>query len=209
MPANEEIYRPFDFRFIFAQPAWEASAEGAERTSVPAGWTETDPERTEKLSRWTDRWLADRYQVFAIRSPGYIRRMDRELASENGQWTFLYKENRLCGIICEWGRKTREQRLCYAENSRQTGERPAIMGRGKLQVCFFACFAERLGRPAIRWVLNYALTFRTATAAATTATMIMAKPITLALSPVLGMDTVGSRMMGVLLAFQVAESLWL
>ena len=65
------------------------------------------------------------------------------------------------------------------------------------------------GRPAIRWVLNYALTFRTATAAATTATMIMAKPITLALSPVLGMDTVGSRMMGVLLAFQVAESLWL
>ena len=65
------------------------------------------------------------------------------------------------------------------------------------------------GRPAIRWVLNYALTFRTATAAATTATMIMAKPITLALSPVLGMDTVWSRMMGVLLAFQVMESLWL
>ena len=129
MPAIEEIYRPFDFRFIFAQPAWEAWAEGAERILVPAGWTETDPERTEKLSQWTDRWLADRYQVFAIRSPGYIRRMDRELASENGQWTFLYKENRLCGIICEWGRKTREQRLCYAENSRQTGERPVIMGR--------------------------------------------------------------------------------
>ena len=63
----------------------------------------------------------------------------------------------------------------------------------------------RLPRPA-HGCINYALTFRTATAAATTATMIMAKPITLALSPVLGMDTVGSRMMGVLLAFQVMES---
>ena len=62
------------------------------------------------------------------------------------------------------------------------------------------------GRPALRWVLNYALTFRTATAAATTATMIMAKPITLALSPVLGMDTVGSTMMGWLVAVQVVSS---
>ena len=93
-----------------------------------------------------------------------------------------------------------------------------MRGNGKLQVCFFACFAERPGPPRIKMGVKLRVDLPYGHGSGNhgnhdhgeaTATMIMAKPITLALSPVLGMDTVGSRMMGVLLAFQVTESLLL
>lgn len=129
MPASEKIYYPFDFRFIFSQPIWTAEHSLYREISRPAGWLQDDEKEAEAIGRWMNRWLESRYQVYAVRTPSYIKRLDEEVASEKGLWTFLYEGNQMAGILCEWGLKEREQRLCYGEDLHKIKERPAIMGR--------------------------------------------------------------------------------
>lgn len=130
MPASEKIYYPFDFRFIFNQPLWKTEESSYREIRMAAGWMETGKDNVHEMADWMKSWLEKRYQVYTVRSEDYVKRLDKELASENGEWTFLYKGDKMTGIRCEWGLGEREQRLLYMDGINSSVKtRPAIMGR--------------------------------------------------------------------------------
>lgn len=168
MPADEAIYRPFGFTYIFRQPQWEL-AEEAELTRRPllgadagcrcGGWAEHKGSRGEDagscvdaagmtaaawrgsagarrylewLADWMNRWLEQRYKVFAVRDTGYLLRLLEEIASEDGTLDVLYHKDSMVGVQSFWGLGEREQRLlcCEAPYMREKAEpKPAIMAR--------------------------------------------------------------------------------
>ena len=85
-----------------------------------------------ELSIWMNEWLQSRYEVFAVRDEAYVRRLLKELASENGSFRLLYDGEVLVGMISEWGLEKREQRLLYCGDAYVEEVRepePAIMAR--------------------------------------------------------------------------------
>ena len=148
MPADAAIYRPFGFTYIFRQPCMglkagvvleerellgNRRAEGGEACTDKAG-TLGGTEMTEMwmLPAWMNRWLASRYEVFAIRDEAYVCRLLKEIASENGSFRLLYDQGALVGMVSQWGLEEREQRLLYGEDSyveEAEPPKPAIMAR--------------------------------------------------------------------------------
>lgn len=134
MPADEAIYRPFGFVYIFDQPQWKAK-DGEPllaRTLLP--WTDSAGGNRclGALADWMERWLSRRYQVYAVRDEAYLRRLLRELESEDGTFDVLYDEGAMTGIRSEWGIEKKEQRLLmlppqYMEEAAPA--KPAIMAR--------------------------------------------------------------------------------
>lgn len=137
MPADEKIYKPFGFTYIYRQPHWRL--KGCEKLSrrgllTPDGF-DTAVEGQEYLkmaAEWMNLWLSSRYEVYAVRSTEYLQCLMQELISENGTLDLLYDGDVMVGIQGEWGIKEREQRLLYCESSyvEETEDaKPAIMAR--------------------------------------------------------------------------------
>ncbi|MCD8083652.1 MAG: GNAT family N-acetyltransferase [Clostridiales bacterium] len=137
MPADEAIYRPFGFTWIFRQPRWRLRKE-EEIQRIP--FMEPDVRRNgpgyvrrvAELADWMNRFLAARYQLHTVRDEAYLRRLLREIASENGRVDLLYHRETMVGIRSEWGWKRREQRFLYCDDAytEEVGEpKPAIMAR--------------------------------------------------------------------------------
>lgn len=137
MPADEAIYRPFGFTWIFRQPQWKRK-EGNGICSVPftgmgkPGTWAGHARYTAEMAEWMNRWLAARYQLYAVRDEAYLRRLLKEIASENGQVELLYRADTMIGMQSEWGWNRREQRFLYCDSSyvEEAAEpKPAIMAR--------------------------------------------------------------------------------
>lgn len=153
MPADEAIYRPFGFTYIYRQPSMDVKAGVVlEEREILAGRSGEDTGRRDGrnqaealgrmgtpevpdlpwLSAWMNAWLVSRYEVFAIRDEAYVCRLLKEIASENGNFRLLYDQGNLVGMRSEWGLEKREQRLLYGENSyveEIAPPKPAIMAR--------------------------------------------------------------------------------
>lgn len=136
MPANPEIYLPFGFTFIFRQPKWEWRPGVAKKlrkhSLLPDAANGKDDRYLAEAASWMNRWLEERYQVFAIRDEAYLHRLAREIASEDGNLDIWYDGDRIAGIQSEWGLDKREQRLLYAKEKYVQMEdepKPAIMAR--------------------------------------------------------------------------------
>ncbi len=132
MPADEAIYRPFGFTYIYRQPQWRLSKEAetvvTRRTILPS----QDETLVAEVAAWMERWLCERYEMYAVRDEAYLRRLLKEIASENGSFDLLYDGGRLVGVASEWGWSEREQRLLYAEDcymEEAAAPKPAIMAR--------------------------------------------------------------------------------
>lgn len=133
MPASPDIYRPFDFAWIFDQPRWEPKSEAfraLQRRVLPLDQDSED----ERLAVWMNGWLSRRFEVYARRSPAYVALLRRELASEEGvllEW--LDDAGETAALQAFWGTKEREQRLLYSREDslvcRSAPDRPAIMAR--------------------------------------------------------------------------------
>ncbi len=126
MPAREAIYLPFDFRFIFDQPRWVLKYSAGIRR-VP--WE--NGELLEDLAQWQNAWLKRQFEVFAVRDPEYLSRMQKELASEDGVCRLIYDDDWFVGMESEWGIGEREMRYLYTGDRYRSlaGSKPAIMGR--------------------------------------------------------------------------------
>lgn len=128
MPADERIYLPFGFRYIFDQPrfAWK---EGlcVEKRLLDG----IDADRVGEAADWINRWLESRYQVYAERSAAYMERLLKEIQSENGSVHAVYRNKQLIGYESRWGWKKQEQRFCYGVDDAvdMLETKPAIMGR--------------------------------------------------------------------------------
>lgn len=130
MPIDEAIYRPFGFTNIFEQPR-VALKDGAGQLRV----AELRPGQTQAIAdaaEWMNRWLDERYQVYAVRDEAYLVRLLKELGSEDGSLELLYDRGRLVGMQSFWGLGEKEQRLLYAEEGyvdsepEDTGEASAV-----------------------------------------------------------------------------------
>lgn len=128
MPADERIYLPFDFTYIFDQPEFRLKDAGGLK-EVPVRESGVS---LEALGDWMNRWLEERFEVFCVRDRAYVELLLKELASEDGTLTLLYHEGRLAGVRGEWGIGKKEQRLLYCEDGfaeTKDSPKPAIMAR--------------------------------------------------------------------------------
>lgn len=132
MPADEAIYRPFGFTWIFRRPQWEWKENLTRRALLP--WKDSLGNRRylDELAGWMNRWLDSRYQVYAVRSAEYLQRLLKEIASENGSFDVLYDGDDMAGLESWWGWNEKEQRLLYGEPGyiqEKAEPKPAIMAR--------------------------------------------------------------------------------
>lgn len=156
MPASEGIYLPFGFRFVFDQPLWQIKKRLPEETrrlelqlSEEAGTQAgtaafgSEGEARDCLASWVNRWLDERFQVYAVRDREYMERLEEELDSEAGRVYGWYDgDGELKALQAFWGIGKREQRFLYsmepdwvepAKADKTEGKsgslRPAIMAR--------------------------------------------------------------------------------
>lgn len=145
MPASPDIYRPFGFTYVFDQPAWRLAGEerrpetaGAERLELrldaKAGTSVLDQEY---LAGWMNRWLEERFQVYARRDAAYLELLQAELDSEKGRvYGWMDSRGNLAALQAYWGIERREQRFLYCGREDwlcpavpEHPARPAIMAR--------------------------------------------------------------------------------
>lgn len=134
MPADEAIYRPFQFAFIYRQPQFCLTEKAREELSCRPCSSRED---AAEAAAFMENWLKKRFEAYCRRDEAYVSRLMKELASEDGILEFLLKEEngeeKLSGLHGEWGLEKREQRLLYGEDSLifrdKEKEKPAIMAR--------------------------------------------------------------------------------
>lgn len=114
MPAAEAIYRPFDFRFIWRKPLLilkQGEPEGMKK--IPVSEDDTDCQKAAELM---EKWLAEHSQVYTCRDNSYVRRLSRELASEDGELYFLRgNQGEDLGLLGLTGKDKKNQVLLYTE----------------------------------------------------------------------------------------------
>ncbi len=126
MPARESLYLPYDFRYIFDQPRWVLRYSPSIRRETP-----DSEDLIPDLAGWQNAWLRKRYEVFTVRDEAYLRRMQKELESEDGSVSLIFDGDDFVGMESEWGLKEREMRYLYTDERYRTvvANRPAIMAR--------------------------------------------------------------------------------
>ncbi len=93
MPASESIYLPFDFRTVYEQDRKFCRREEEENGDLAiADAVDSD---CRELSEAANRYLAGRYQVFAIRDEAYYRRLIREYESDGGALKIYRREGKI------------------------------------------------------------------------------------------------------------------
>lgn len=131
MPADEAIYRPFGFTYIFRQPSYQLKTDVKleQKELIPWQDSAAGSRFLTEVAAWMNQWLEERYEVFAVRDLAYVRRLLKELASEKGSFRLLYDQERMVGMIGDWGL---EQRLLYCQEAyvqETQPSKPAIMAR--------------------------------------------------------------------------------
>ncbi len=130
MPASEAIYL-LGFRFVFDQPLWqmkEGLPEGAGPKEIPLA-------EAHSLASWINRWLKQRFQVYALRDEKYMERLEAELDSENGRvfgWYDKQGELKASGLLGN-GKGGAEVSLFCGTGLGGTGRRGSNPGGGALQ----------------------------------------------------------------------------
>lgn len=95
MPAAEAIYRPFDFRFVYAQAQMKKKKTVMADQVIPL---KARPEDCQELARFATAYLKKRYGIYAIRDEHYYETVLAELQSEKGHME-LFREKTDAGKI--------------------------------------------------------------------------------------------------------------
>ena len=146
MPADEAIYLPFGFSYICRQPVLALKA--SVRETLNRRTCSDTLKDCEAAAEYMEQWLSVRYQVYCKRDAGYVSRLLKELASEDGSLEFLYDGQKLIGLEAFWGLKEKEQRLLYAEDAyveEAAPAKPAIMARITSLEHFLTAFSAKEG----------------------------------------------------------------
>lgn len=108
MPANEKIYYPHDFRFVYAEEKWKVAGIDKETTmeellSKASNGRITyhlaESEDCKRLAQFAERRLEERYNVFAKRDWLYYENVLREQRSMNGGILLAKVEGDICGAL--------------------------------------------------------------------------------------------------------------
>lgn len=132
MPVDEAIYRPFGFRTVYEQSIRRGEKE------APTGWHNVFEEEIPSLAKISEAILKEDYDVYCIRDEEYLRRLIREMASENGRVVRLGTKETPEGYCAFWpGEKPEVRELICREPERRADKlglafvekRPKIMFR--------------------------------------------------------------------------------
>lgn len=114
MPAKEEIYLPFGFRYVFQK--WEGELPFGTSTGDLSVVTLTDEDLT-AAAFFLERELEDRFQVFPERTEEYLRTLQKEVASEGGGLAAVLNKEELAGVFSYWpGEEQTEIRELVADS---------------------------------------------------------------------------------------------
>ncbi len=101
MPAAEQIYTPYDFRFIYRQQV-RVQEEAGDMAAAgdKVRFSDAVPWDAAEMSEFFEQNYAGRWQVFAIRDEEYYRTMILEQQSEHGGVKLMRdNENRIVGMF--------------------------------------------------------------------------------------------------------------
>lgn len=102
MPAAEAIYRPFDFRYVYAQQRSvirPLKEQHAESETENCSWNEAKHSDTKELAAYAEAYLRQRYAVYAARDEHYYDVMCQEQNSENGGIRVLWRDGEIAGCF--------------------------------------------------------------------------------------------------------------
>ncbi|MBQ1332153.1 MAG: GNAT family N-acetyltransferase [Lachnospiraceae bacterium] len=133
MPANEQVYLPFDFRTVYLQTNYLA----ADADALAAAGRIAGPEDCGELAGASSNVLAAERDIYLVRDERYFRELIEEMAAEDGKVVVLPG-----GYLCFWpnddgGALVRElvlpepqrTRFLTAHGLRPAPEQPKIMVR--------------------------------------------------------------------------------
>lgn len=125
MPAKEEIYLPFDFRYIYNHKSLTF------KDSLNLKKEPIDESEYSDVAAKLNFMLKNKYEVFAIRDENYIKTLKNELKSENGDFLKVFLENKFIGYYLYWGIKNSEIRSIYVPDKYTDVSKiePKIMAR--------------------------------------------------------------------------------
>lgn len=113
MPAAEGIYLPHDFRTVYEQE------HRFYREDTHTGMRQADEADARELAELVIPYLAEHYQVYAMRDEAYYRRLIKEYRASDG-----------CLMVREAGGKVTDCRPCLSEEDmKEDAEKPLIMVR--------------------------------------------------------------------------------
>lgn len=127
MPADQDIYRPFDFRFIYDKTEGEIS-DSAAGTDAGDGLriSRLEPEMYAAAAAFLQERLAESRDVFTLRDAAYLERIQAECASEGGAVEEIQAEDGRVGLFSWWPDGDRIQiRELVAEPAWEQGGRQA------------------------------------------------------------------------------------
>lgn len=113
MPASESIYRPFDFRTVYEQ--------NKPFIKELEGWEELSETDCSELADRVNAWLAERYQVYALRDEAYYRRLRKEYACDGAGVMVRKKDSAItdCAIRLPEEEKTRPKIMTRIVDARR------------------------------------------------------------------------------------------
>ncbi|MCD8077934.1 MAG: GNAT family N-acetyltransferase [Lachnospiraceae bacterium] len=108
MPADKDIYWPFDFRFIYDKTEGELSdlpfdAEAGDRLEIDR----LEPEEYAEAAAFLQEQLMESRDVFTLRDAAYLERMQAECASEGGALEEIRAEGNRVGVFSWWPEEER------------------------------------------------------------------------------------------------------
>jgi predicted acetyltransferase len=104
MPADEAIYRPFGFEFIYSQNRLHLGKIKNTGWQIEDGWRmesiqDLSQVKLEKLVSYVQDILEEHFTLFGIRSISYYKRLVKEMQAANGDVLCIYKGENLVGVV--------------------------------------------------------------------------------------------------------------
>lgn len=140
-PANEEIYLPFDFNYIYDHNFSELKNYDFKKFPV----NEVD---YQSLADFINAELKEKYNVFTLRDKLYISNLHKEVKSENGDIIMLYDNEKFVGCYIYWGIKEKLTRAVFISENYIKNEKinPLVMARIVNLQEFFKNFSSSINK---------------------------------------------------------------
>lgn len=104
MPANEKIYKPFGFEYIYSQNRLHLGEIKREDGQIRTGWNikdveEITPMEMGELVNYTNQKLQSDFTVFSIRDKFYYKRLSKEMQAAGGNVKIFLKDGIIAGVL--------------------------------------------------------------------------------------------------------------
>lgn len=122
-PAKEEIYLPFDFRYIYNHEYLDFDEikfvlDRAEKDDLPM------------LAKFTNDFLNGKYNVYCERNEEYMKKILAEVHSEQGDIVKIFRKNKFIGYYIYWGLDKTKRAIFIDEKYVSINKTsPLVMGR--------------------------------------------------------------------------------